>query len=117
MDESTSGSDEPDRAMYAERVFDVERVVYPYGAHGAIVRIDGETGDVTVEQLILGYDVGRAVNPALVAGQLHGGAVQALGGSLLETFQYDELGNPLVTSFMDYLMPTLGETPRPTRWG
>jgi len=97
--------------LHAERRFDVDRVVYPHGAHGAVVRVDEETGSVTIEQLVLGYDIGRAVNPVLVEGQMTGGALQAVGGALYESFAYDEFGNPLVTSFMDYLLPTLSETP------
>jgi CO/xanthine dehydrogenase Mo-binding subunit len=64
-----------------------------------------------VEQLVLCYDIGRAVNPMLVKGQMEGGAIQALGGTLMEAFTYDESGNPLATSFMDYMLPTMAETP------
>ena len=55
--------------------------------------------------------MGRAVNPILVEGQLEGGAVQAVGGALFESFVYDDSGNPLVTSCMDYLLPTLARHP------
>ena len=106
------GRDTP--GLAASSVFDVERVVYPCGAHLAVVRVDPETGEVTVERLILSYDIGRAVNPMLVAGQMEGGAVQAVGGALYEQFAYDEDGNPLCASFMDYLLPTLAETPEMT---
>ncbi len=60
---------------------------------------------------MLGFDVGRAVNPMLVEGQLHGGAAQAVGGALLEEFLYDAAGNPLASTFMDYLVPTAAEVP------
>ena len=103
------GRDRP--GLAASAVFDVERVVYPCGAHLAVVRVDPETGLVAVERLILSYDIGRAVNPMLAAGQMEGGAVQAVGGALYEQFAYDDDGNPLCTSFMDYLLPTLAETP------
>ena len=97
--------------LAADSVFDVERVVYPCGANLAVVQVDTDTGRVTVEQLLLLYDVGRAVNPVLVAGQMEGGAVQAIGGALYEQFAYDADGNPMAASFMDYLLPTLAETP------
>jgi len=100
--------------LRAEEFFHVEKLTYPYGCHAAVVTIDMETGRPTVERLVLGYDVGRAVNPKLVEGQLHGGALQGLAGALLERFSYDEDGNPLVTSFMDYLMPTCAEAPEMT---
>jgi carbon-monoxide dehydrogenase large subunit len=97
--------------LEAEDYFHVTKLTYPYGAHAAVVSVDPETGLPTVEKLILGYDVGRAVNPLLVEGQLHGGALQGLAGAILERFVFDEDGNPLVTSFMDYLMPTASEAP------
>ena len=103
------GRDRP--GLVAESVFNVERVVYPCGANLAVVRVTPDTGEVTVEQLVLLYDVGQAINPMLVAGQMEGGAVQAIGGTLYEQFAYDAEGNPMSTSFMDYLLPTLAETP------
>ena len=106
------GRSEPGLAV--DSVFEVERVVYPCGANLAVVRVDRETGEVVVEQLILYYDIGRAINPMLVAGQMEGGAIQAVGGALYEQFAYDEDGNPLCGSFMDYLLPTLAETPAMT---
>lgn len=66
--------------LRAEQFFHVKKLTYPYGCHAAVVRIDEETGEPRVERLILGYDVGRAINPMLVEGQLHGGALQGLGG-------------------------------------
>jgi CO/xanthine dehydrogenase Mo-binding subunit len=100
--------------LSVEHTFTVERVTYGHGAIAAIVRVDPELGAVRVEQLVLGYDVGRAVNPRIIEGQLVGAAMQAIGGALLEEFVYDEDGNPLAASFMDYLMPTLGDAPRVT---
>jgi len=60
---------------------------------------------------MIAYDVGRAVNPMMLAGQLVGGSIQGVGGALLEEFCYDENGEPLSVSFADYLMPTLREAP------
>ena len=60
---------------------------------------------------VIGYDVGRAVNPMLIEGQLVGGFVQGLGGALFEEFAYDERGEPLAVTFADYLIPTLSEVP------
>ena len=106
------GRDRP--GLAAGSVFTAERVVYPCGANLAVVRVDPETGQVAVEQLILCYDIGRAINPVLVAGQMEGGAMQAVGGALYEDFAYDQDGNPLSGSFMDYLLPTLAEAPTMT---
>jgi CO/xanthine dehydrogenase Mo-binding subunit len=78
----------------------------------ALVVIDRETGQVSVERFVVVYDVGRAVNPSLVEGQLVGGVAQGVGGAILEEFRYDEQGQPLATSFVDYLIPTAAEMPR-----
>jgi carbon-monoxide dehydrogenase large subunit/6-hydroxypseudooxynicotine dehydrogenase subunit gamma len=97
--------------LSAEAWFKVSHMCYPYGIHAALVRVDRETGGVTIERLFIAYDVGRAVNPMLVEGQLVGGAAQGIGGALLEDFVYDETGQPLAASFADYLMPTAMEMP------
>ena len=86
-------------------------MAYPYGVHIAQLSVDAGTGGVAVERYLIAYDVGRAVNPMLVDGQLMGGCVQGLGGALLEEFRYDAAGAPLSVTFADYLMPTLAETP------
>lgn len=91
--------------------FDSEHQVYPYGAHFAVVRVDRDTGGVSVERYLAAYDIGRAVNPMLVKGQIVGGFAQGLGGALYEEFRYDQRGEPLSVTFADYLMPTIRETP------
>jgi CO/xanthine dehydrogenase Mo-binding subunit len=98
-------------SLSAESWFNVSHMCYPYGLHAAVVRLDRDTGGVTVEKLFIAYDIGRAVNPQLIEGQLAGGAAQGLGGALLEQFTYDEAGQPLAASFADYLMPTASEIP------
>ena len=86
-------------------------MTYPYGVHAVVVKVDGETGEILIERFVVAYDVGKAINPGLVEGQIHGGAAQGIGGALLEEFVYDEHGQPMATTFMDYLMPTLHEMP------
>jgi aerobic carbon-monoxide dehydrogenase large subunit len=103
------GGREP--GLSAEGWFEVERQVYPYGSHVAVVRVDAETGAVAVERYVIGYDVGRAINPMLVRGQIVGGFMQGLGGALMEEFRYSENGDPLSATFADYLMPTAHEMP------
>jgi carbon-monoxide dehydrogenase large subunit/6-hydroxypseudooxynicotine dehydrogenase subunit gamma len=66
---------------------------------------------VTVERYLLGYDIGRAINPMLVDGQLVGGFTQGLGGALYEEFLYDESGQPLSVTLADYLIPSAHEVP------
>jgi len=91
--------------------FTTDHQVYPYGVHIAVVRVDRDTGGVAVEKYLAAYDIGRAVNPALVRGQIAGGFAQGLGGALYEEFVYDKQGQPLAVTFADYLLPTMGETP------
>jgi carbon-monoxide dehydrogenase large subunit/6-hydroxypseudooxynicotine dehydrogenase subunit gamma len=76
-----------------------------------VVQVDRETGGVAVERYVIAYDIGRAINPALVEGQIVGGFAQGLGGALMEEFTFNERGDPLATTFADYLMPTVRETP------
>ena len=86
-------------------------MTYPYGVQIAVVRVDDATGQVAVERYLVAYDIGRAINPMLVEGQLVGGVAQGLGGALYEEFSYDERGEPLSVTFADYLMPTVREIP------
>jgi CO/xanthine dehydrogenase Mo-binding subunit len=80
-------------------------------AHLSHVRVDRETGAVTVLGHVVAQDVGRALNPALVEGQMQGGATQGLGWALFEELAYDEHGQPVAGSFVDYAMPTAGGVP------
>jgi CO/xanthine dehydrogenase Mo-binding subunit len=99
--------------LSAEDTFESTHMVYPYGVHVAAVRVDAETGGVTIEKYAIAYDIGRAVNPRLVEGQLAGGLAQGVGGALYEEFLYDEAGEPLSVTFADYLIPTAREVPTP----
>ncbi len=97
--------------LAAEGWFHSEHMTYPYGVHIAVVNVDRATGGVRVERYLVAYDIGRAVNPMLVEGQLVGGMVQGLGGALFEEFNYDAHGSPLSVTFADYLLPTSREVP------
>jgi CO/xanthine dehydrogenase Mo-binding subunit len=97
--------------LSADGWFFSQHMTYPYGVHIAVANVDRETGGITIERYLLAYDIGRAVNPMLVEGQLAGGFAQGIGGTLLEEFRYDERGEPLSVNFADYLMPTAREVP------
>jgi CO/xanthine dehydrogenase Mo-binding subunit len=97
--------------LSAEGWFESRHMNYPYGVHIAVVRIERDTGAVAVERYFVAYDIGKAVNPMLVEGQIVGGVAQGLGGALLEEFLYDARGEPLSVNFADYLMPTAREIP------
>ena len=104
-------SDDADMGLTAEGWFKTTHMNYPYGMHTAVVCIDADTGGVTVERYIVAYDIGRAINPLLVEGQISGGAAQGIGGALMEAFVFDDTGQPLAASFVDYLIPTATEMP------
>jgi carbon-monoxide dehydrogenase large subunit len=86
-------------------------VTFPNGCHVCEVEIDPETGAVRVVRHTIVDDVGRIVNPLLVKGQIHGGVVQGLGQGLFESLAYDETGQLLAGSFMDYAMPRADDVP------
>jgi len=105
----TLGAREP--GLTAMGWFKTEDVVCPYGMHIAVARVDQATGSVDIERYLAACDIGRAINPMLVEGQITGGVAQGLGGALMEEFRYGEDGEPLSVTFADYLMPTLREIP------
>jgi len=81
------------------------------GAHLAVAEVDVDTGRVRVLRYVAVDDCGRIVNPALVEGQIAGGIAQGLGGALMEHCAYDEAGQPLSTTLMDYAVPTAADLP------
>jgi len=97
--------------LSARRRFEVSHMTYPYGVHAAVVEVDPGTGRVRVLRYLVAYEVGRAINPMLVEGQLRGGVAQGIGGSLLEEFRYDEDGQPQAVTFIEYRLPTAAEIP------
>jgi carbon-monoxide dehydrogenase large subunit len=107
--QKTSQGHEP--GLSAEGWFYSEHMNYPYGVHVAQVYLDEGTGRVEVERYWVSYDVGRAVNPKMIEGQIVGGLAQGLGGALFEQFTYDANGQPQSTTFADYLMITAHEMP------
>ncbi|MEV0092298.1 xanthine dehydrogenase family protein molybdopterin-binding subunit [Streptomyces sp. NPDC050738] len=86
-------------------------MTYPYGAHYTQAEVDPGTGAVKLLRYAVSYEIGRAVNPLAVHGQLIGGAVQGIGGALFEEFRYTEDGQPLSTTLNDYLWPRASDLP------
>ena len=80
-------------------------------AHLVHVRVDRDTGEVEVLRYVIAQDVGRALNPAIIEGQLHGGATQGLGWALSEAMEYDEQGQLLTGTFLDYAIPQAPDVP------
>jgi carbon-monoxide dehydrogenase large subunit len=108
--------------LEASAFFDPPNFVYPFGAHIAVVRVDPETGEIGLERYVAVDDCGKVINPMIVEGQIHGGIVQGIGQALWEQAVYDENGQLLTGSMMDYAVPRaeflpeleLGMTETPT---
>jgi aerobic carbon-monoxide dehydrogenase large subunit len=92
--------------------YDPPNLTFPFGSYICVVDIDRGTGMVKVRRFLAVDDCGNVINPMIVEGQIHGGLTQGLAPALLEEMSYDEDGNNLAGSFIDYLLPTAMETPR-----
>ena len=98
--------------LEASAFFDPPNFVYPFGAHIAVVRVDVETGEIKLERYVAVDDCGKVINPMIVEGQIHGGIVQGVGQALWEGAVYDESGQLLSGSMMDYALPKASAFPR-----
>jgi aerobic carbon-monoxide dehydrogenase large subunit len=91
--------------------YDPTNFTYPFGTHICVVELDPDTGKTTVKRFVAVDDVGNVVNPMIVEGQIHGGVVQGIGQALYEGAQYDEYGQLINGSYMDYTMPRADDFP------
>ena len=91
--------------LTADNDFSPKSETYPFGTHICVVEIDAETGALEVIRYLTVDDCGQVINPLIVEGQVHGGIAQGMGQALFEGAVYDEIGNLLTGSFMDYAMP------------
>ena len=103
------GPAEPD--FEATSYATVPTVTYASAVHVAVVEVDVETGRVRVLRYVVSHDCGRMINPMIVEGQVAGGVAQGLGLAMLEHLRYDENGQILTTSLMDYLIPSACDVP------
>jgi carbon-monoxide dehydrogenase large subunit len=87
------------------------RSIWVNATHLCTCEVDVATGEVELLRYIVSEDCGPMINPNVVEGQIAGGTVQGIGGALYESLEYDELGNPVTTTFMDYLLPTAADVP------
>jgi aerobic carbon-monoxide dehydrogenase large subunit len=95
----------------AECVYNPPNLTYPFGAYICVVDVDPGTGEVKVRRFIAVDDCGVRINPMIVEGQIHGGLADGIGMALMEVIAFDEDGNNLGGSFMDYQLPTALECP------
>ncbi|MGI9041050.1 MAG: xanthine dehydrogenase family protein molybdopterin-binding subunit [Gemmatimonadales bacterium] len=98
--------------LEATAFFDPSNFVYPFGSHLCTVEVDGETGEVKILRYIAVDDCGPHINPMIVQGQIHGGVVQGLGEGLQEICVYDDAGQLLTGTMMDYAVPRASQMPR-----
>jgi carbon-monoxide dehydrogenase large subunit len=91
--------------------YDPENFVFPFGAHACIVDVDPDTGKVDVVRYVAVDDCGKAINPLMIDGQIHGGIVHAIGQALYERVAYDADGQLQTGTFVDYALPTAAELP------
>ena len=97
--------------LEATAVYDPPNFSWPGGAHVAVVEVDTETGDTRLVRYIAVDDVGNAVNPQIIDGQVHGGVAQGIAAALFEEGAYDDEGNLLTTTMTTYLVPSAAELP------
>ncbi len=97
--------------LEAQRFFAPERATWASGQHAAVVEVDPATGDVRFVRYVVVHDCGTLINPTIVEGQIHGGVAQGIGGALYERLHFDDSGQLVNASFMDFLMPTAMEIP------
>ncbi|WP_236796474.1 xanthine dehydrogenase family protein molybdopterin-binding subunit [Amycolatopsis sp. GM8] len=109
--ELAAAAGEEDRPLVESADFKPDGATFPFGAHVSVVEVDTETGYVKPLRHIAVDDCGRVLNPLLVRGQQHGGAVQGISQALWEQVSFDEDGNPVTASFADYLLPSAADVP------
>ncbi|HEY7044579.1 MAG TPA: molybdopterin cofactor-binding domain-containing protein, partial [Nocardioidaceae bacterium] len=81
------------------------------GMHAVVVETDPETAEITILRYCVVHDCGPIINPMILEGQVHGGVAQGVGGALYEKMEYDEAGQLLNASYMDFLIPYASEVP------
>lgn len=112
-DEQTEAVDHSDgtTGLAAQLDFNQSDATFPFGAHIAVVEVDEETGRVHLLRHVAVDDCGTVINPLLVQGQQHGGTAAGVSQALYEQVVYDESGNPLTATLLDYALPSAAEFP------
>jgi carbon-monoxide dehydrogenase large subunit len=101
-----------DSGLAAESQFEPSNFTFPFGTHICVVEVEPQTGKIEIKKYVAVDDCGKVINPLLVDGQIQGGIVQGLGQALFEEVVYDENGQLLTASLMDYALPRAADLPR-----
>jgi aerobic carbon-monoxide dehydrogenase large subunit len=97
--------------LEASAFYDPENFVFPFGAHACITEVDAETGKVDIVRYVAVDDCGPAINPKLIDGQIHGGITHGIGQALYERIHYDDDGQLVTGTFVDYALPSAADVP------
>jgi carbon-monoxide dehydrogenase large subunit len=97
--------------LEAKVVHEPKGTAYAYATHAVAVSVHLDTGEIRLDDYVVAHDCGVVVNPMIVDGQIHGGVAQGIGNALHEAVLYDPRGQPLTTTFLDYILPGSGEVP------
>jgi len=100
------------RGLESEQLFAVSQSSYANGTHAVVLEVDPETGKVDILRWIVAHDCGHVLEPGIVDGQIHGGVVQGIPDALNEQLAYDETGQRLTATLMDYALATAADAPR-----
>jgi len=103
--------DELEPGLEDNAFYDPSNFTYPFGTHVCIVEVDRDTGHIEIKRYVAVDDVGNVINPMIVEGQVHGGIAQGVGQAFFEGAVYDEMGQPVTGSYMDYTMPRADDLP------
>jgi carbon-monoxide dehydrogenase large subunit len=98
--------------LESSSTFRIDQLAYSNACHVAEVEVDIETGGVRILRYLAMQDAGRLINPMIVDGQVHGGVAHGIGNAIFEWMGYDEAGQPITTTFADYLLPTAADVPK-----
>ena len=91
--------------------YDPANFVFPFGAHACVVEVDADTGKVDIKRYVAVDDCGPAINPMIIDGQVHGGIAHAIGQALYERIHYDDEGQLVTGTFVDYALPSAADVP------
>jgi CO/xanthine dehydrogenase Mo-binding subunit len=105
-------ADDDEPGLEARDYYSPTQSTFANGAHAVIVQTDPDTAEIRILRYCVVHDCGPLINPVIVEGQIHGGVAQGVGGALYERMEYDETGQLLNASFMDFLMPYASEVPQ-----